>query len=97
MIGMEFIEFLILLIIAIVVAAIYHYGIKYYVTPGIDSFISKIIVGWIGAWLGTPVLGYWFEGLAWGNVYIIPAVLGSLALTLLVVDVAKTCKAASED
>lgn len=97
MIGMEFIEFLILLIIAIVVAAIFHYGLKYYVTPGIDSFISKIIVGWIGAWLGSPVLGHWFEGLSFGNIYYIPAILGALALTLLVVDITKTCKVVCEN
>lgn len=96
MIGMGFIEFLILLIIAIIVAAIYHYGLKYYVTAGTDSFLSKIIIGWIGAWVGTPVLGHWFEGVAYGDVYIIPAILGALALTLLAIDVAKTCKAIQE-
>ena len=35
MIGMDFISFLILLIISVVVAAILHYGLKYYVTPWI--------------------------------------------------------------
>lgn len=96
MIGMGFIEFLILLVIAIVVAAIFHYGIKYYVTSGTDSFLSKIVLGWIGAWLGSPVLGHWFEGLAFESVYIIPAILGAIALILLAVEVAKTCKAVKE-
>ncbi len=93
MIGMSFLEFIILLVIAIIVAAIYHYGVKYYVTPGIGSFISKIIIGWIGAWLGTPVFGHWFDGLVFENVYFIPAILGSLAFTLIMVDLVKTFKA----
>ncbi len=97
MIGMEFVEFLILLIIAIIVAAILHYGVKYYVTPGTDSFISKIIIGWIGAWLGSPVLGYWFDGVVVGNVYIIPSVLGALALVVLAVDLVKTCNAVKKE
>jgi hypothetical protein len=41
MIGMGFISFLILLIISVVVSAILHYGLKYYVTPGFWSFCSK--------------------------------------------------------
>ena len=34
MIGMDFISFLILLVISVVVSGILHYGLKYYVTPG---------------------------------------------------------------
>lgn len=92
MIGMGFIEFLILLIISLVVTAVIHYGFNYYIISGVGSYLSKIIVGWIGAWLGTPVFGYWFEGIAYGEVYFIPAILGSIALTILVVDVVKTCR-----
>ncbi|MFI5400304.1 MAG: hypothetical protein ACHQZQ_04530 [SAR324 cluster bacterium] len=82
MIGMDFPSFLILLVISIVVSAILHYGLKYYVSPGIWSFCSKIVVGWVGAWLGSPVLGNWWPGLNYGNVYYIPAILGSLALLI---------------
>ena len=93
MIGMDFISFLILLIISVVVSAILHYGLKYYVRPTFDSFITKVIFGWLGAWLGSPVLGYWFSGLAYENVYIIPAILGSLAVLVLMGDLALTfCK-----
>ena len=95
MIGMGFIEFLILLVISIIVSAILHYGIDYHILPGFGSYISKVIIGWIGAWLGSPVFGYWFEGVAYGEVYIVPAVLGSFALIVLVVDVVKTVKASS--
>ncbi|MFI5400305.1 MAG: hypothetical protein ACHQZQ_04535 [SAR324 cluster bacterium] len=89
MIGMDFPSFLILLVISIVVSAILHYGLKYYVTPGIGSFCSKIVVGWVGAWLGSPVLGNWWPGLNYGNVYYIPAILGSAASLILAIDMTK--------
>ena len=92
MIGMSFISFLILLVISIVVSVILHYGFKYYVRPGLNSLISKIILGWIGAWLGSPVFGCWFEGINYEGVYIIPAILGSFALLILMVDMVKSFK-----
>jgi len=49
-------------------------------------------VGWIRAWLGSPVFGYWFKGLAYQNIYIIPAILGAIAANILVVDICKTLK-----
>ena len=94
MIGMNFLSFLILLLISIVVSAVLHYAFKYYARPGFASFISKIIVGWIGAWLGSPVLGYWFEGVRYKEVYIIPAILGSLALLVILIDLVKSVKGA---
>ena len=93
MLGMDFISFIILLVISIVVSAILHYGCKYYVTPGPWSFCSKVVVGWVGAWLGSPVFGHWFADLHQGQVYYIPAILGSAALVVLCVDLAKTCGA----
>jgi uncharacterized membrane protein YeaQ/YmgE (transglycosylase-associated protein family) len=97
MIGMNFLSFLILLLISIVVSAVLHYAFKYYARPGFASFISKIIVGWIGAWLGSPVLGYWFEGVRYEEVYIIPAILGSLALLVILIDLVKSVKGALEE
>ncbi len=91
MIGMDFISFLILLIISLVVSAILHFGFKYYVVPGFYSFLSKVFIGWIGAWLGSPVFGYWFESLKYKQVYIIPAILGCLLLLICIVDCVKTC------
>jgi uncharacterized membrane protein YeaQ/YmgE (transglycosylase-associated protein family) len=92
---MDFVSFLILLVISAVVAAVLHFGLKYYVVPGLASYFSKIVIGWIGAWLGSPVFGHWWEGVNYQQVYFIPAILGSLALLLLVVDVVKTFRAAS--
>jgi len=67
------------------VSAILHYGLKFYVSPGIWGFVSKIVIGWVGAWLGSPVLGYWWPGLNYENVYYIPAILGSLGLLIYVI------------
>jgi uncharacterized membrane protein YeaQ/YmgE (transglycosylase-associated protein family) len=89
MIGMDFVSFLTLLIISVVVSGILHYGLNYYVTPGHWSFCSKIVVGWLGAWLGSPVFGHWWPGLRYGEVYIVPAILGSIALLILAVDLGK--------
>jgi len=97
MIGMDFISFIILLGISIVVSAILHFVFKYYVRPGWNSFISKVIFGWLGGWLGSPVLGYWFEGWNYKQVYIIPAILGSLAFLILSIDFVKSVKTATKD
>ena len=97
MIGMDFISFIILLIISIVVSAILHFVFKYYVRSGINSFISKVIFGWIGAWLGTPVFGHWFEGVKYEEVYIIPAILGSLAFLIILIDFVKSVRGAETE
>jgi uncharacterized membrane protein YeaQ/YmgE (transglycosylase-associated protein family) len=91
MIGMDFISFIILLIISIVVSGVLHFVLKFYIKPGWWSYASKVAIGWVGAWLGSPVLGYWWPGLNYKEVYIIPAVLGSLASVVLLVDLIKTC------
>ena len=99
MIGMNFISFLILLIISVVVSAVLHYRFKYYVTPGHWSFCSKVVVGWVGAWLGSPVLGYWphrIPYLQYGDVWFIPAILGALALIVVAVDVATMMRSARQ-
>jgi uncharacterized membrane protein YeaQ/YmgE (transglycosylase-associated protein family) len=94
MIGMDFLSFLILLVISIVVSFVLHNLLKYYVTPGLSSFFGKIVIGWLGAWLGSPVFGHWFPGLAYQEVYIIPAILGAFAALVLAVDVLKSFAAA---
>lgn len=93
MIGMDFISFIVLLIISVVVAAGLHYGAKFHVVPGTTSFLSKVVIAWIGAWLGSPVLGHWWEPLKYQEVYIVPAILGALAILVVVVDIVRTCQA----
>jgi uncharacterized membrane protein YeaQ/YmgE (transglycosylase-associated protein family) len=95
MIGMNFISFLILLLISAVVSAILHYVLKFYIRPGFISFLGKVIIGWIGAWLGSPVFGYWFDGLVYEKIYIIPAILGSLALLVIMVDLVLSTKSST--
>lgn len=96
MVGMNFLSFIVLLIISVIVSLILHFVTKTMVRGGFESFLSKVIIGWIGGWLGSPVLGNWFTGLKIGDVFIIPAILGSFALIILLVDMVKTCKAAEE-
>lgn len=83
-------SFFALLVISIAVTAILHYGLKFYVRAGLGSFVSKVIIGYIGAWFGASMLGQW--GPTNGTVYYVPAVLGAAAFLVLVVDIAKTCR-----
>ena len=51
-----------------------------------------MIVGYIGASYGTAWFGEWFEGVAVGDVYLLPTALGAAALLILVVDVVKSLR-----
>lgn len=93
MIGMGFTSFLVLLVISVVVSLVLHFGLDYYIRTGWDSIASKVIVGWLGAWLGSPVFGHWFETLHYEDIYYVPAALGSLSLLVLVIDVVQSCRA----
>lgn len=79
MIGMNFASFLTLLVISLVVSVVLHYLVKYRVVPGVEGLFGKLIVGWLGGWVGSPVLGHWWTNVKVENVYIVPALLGSLA------------------
>ncbi len=80
--------FVLLLVIAIVVAAALHYVAKLYVRNDWLSFVAKVILAYVGAWLGTPVFGIW--GPVFAANAVIPAILGAIAMTFVVVDVART-------
>jgi uncharacterized membrane protein YeaQ/YmgE (transglycosylase-associated protein family) len=89
MIEMDFISFLILFVISLVVSGILHYGLNYYVTPGFWSFCSKVAVGWLGAWIGSSVVGHWparIPGLHYGDIWVIPAILGAAGVLIVAVD-----------
>ncbi|HVP45127.1 MAG TPA: hypothetical protein VMT32_01040 [Bryobacteraceae bacterium] len=81
MIGMSFFSFLVLLGIGVIVAAVSHFVLRYRFLDGLDSFFAKIALGWFGAWLGSPVFGYWWY--KFENIYIVPAILGSITVVLL--------------
>src|SRR5215813_2739638 len=78
MIGMSFGAFLTLLVISAIWSAIVH-GAGYRVLSGAEGYFAKLVTGWIGGWLGSPVLGYWGGAIAGSNVHLIPAILGSIA------------------
>src|SRR5215510_1646705 len=71
------------------VSGILHYGLNYYVTSGFWSFCSKVAVGWVGAWIGSLVIGHWparIPGLHYGDVWFIPAILGAVGVLIVAVD-----------
>jgi uncharacterized membrane protein YeaQ/YmgE (transglycosylase-associated protein family) len=97
MIGMSFISFVILLVISVVVSAVLHYGLKYYLTPGLESFYLKVVLAWVGAWLGSPVFGYWpsrFPFLHYQEVWFVPAILGSLVAVTVAIELDKRARRA---
>jgi uncharacterized membrane protein YeaQ/YmgE (transglycosylase-associated protein family) len=86
MLGMNLLSFLVLTLIGAVVAVAYHDVIRYRFLDGNDARFGKLIVGWLGAWLGSPVFGHWLWKVE--NVYLVPAFLGAVAtihLTVLAV------------
>jgi uncharacterized membrane protein YeaQ/YmgE (transglycosylase-associated protein family) len=83
MLGMSLLSFLILTFIGAVVAATYHYVIRYRFLEGNDALFGKLIMGWFGAWIGSPVFGHWLWKIE--NVYVVPAILGAIAAVQLIV------------
>jgi uncharacterized membrane protein YeaQ/YmgE (transglycosylase-associated protein family) len=83
MLGMNLVSFLVLLAIAVVLAVVFHFVLRYRFLEGIDAFLGKIALGWVGGWLGSPVLGHWLWKIA--CVYVVPAILGAAAAILLTV------------
>ncbi len=93
---MNFVSFIILLGFALLVSLILHYVVKYFVSKNLSSFFGELVFAWIGAWLGSAVLGYWFSSWHFDKVYFIPAFLGAAALMVLYVEVSKTFCVAKE-
>lgn len=90
---MSFVSFLILLVISLVAAVVHSFGLDVKVRGGIVSFLSQWIVAYIGALYGSSVFGEWFEAVAYADIYILPALLGAVAIVVLAVDVVETFKA----
>jgi uncharacterized membrane protein YeaQ/YmgE (transglycosylase-associated protein family) len=83
MLGMNLLSFLVLTLIGAVVAVAYHDVIRYRFLDGNDARFGKLIVGWFGAWIGSPVLGHWLWKVE--NVYVVPAILGAIVAIHLTV------------
>ena len=58
MLGMSLLSFLVLTFIGAVLAVGYHNVVRYRFLEGNDALFGKLIVGWLGAWLGSPVVGH---------------------------------------
>ena len=84
------ISFLILAFIAIAVSAVLHYGFRLYLRRDIWAFLSKCVIAWFGAWLGPPVIGHWFSGMHYMNVWFVPATIGAVGAVILTYDIART-------
>ena len=83
MLGMSLLSFLVLTLIGAVIAVVYHNVIRYRFLEGNDALYGKLIVGWFGAWLGSPIFGHWLWKVE--NVYVVPAILGAIATVHLTV------------
>lgn len=86
MIGMSFLPFLVLLIISVAISLIVFFWTGFRIEgTKCRGLCPLIVIGWVGGWLGSPVLGYWWKPLSVCNVYVIPAILGTAALICLYV------------
>ena len=89
MIGMHFWAFSVLLVAGVIAAAVIHYVARYRFLEGFDGFLRKVIAGWVGAWLGSPIIGHWFERVKIANIYLIPALLGAFVGAFVAVAIPK--------
>lgn len=87
---MGFGEFLVLLIVSVIVSAVLHYGLQYYVMSGTRSFCGKIVLGYLGALYAGPLIGTWDLGVRVADVAVIPAIVGSLGMIVFAVDILET-------
>ena len=77
LIGMSFPSFLVLLILSAMAAGLVHWAFRFRLFEGADGFIGQWMVAWVGAWLGSPVLGHWSPMVA--GICVIPAFIGGFA------------------
>jgi uncharacterized membrane protein YeaQ/YmgE (transglycosylase-associated protein family) len=75
MIGMSFGGFLTLLVLGFIAAIVMHSAVRYRMLGGFDGLVAKWVAGWIGVWLGSPVLGHWSFQIQ--HIYVIPALIGA--------------------
>src|SRR5262249_45005692 len=76
---MSFASFVTLFVIGAVCALCVYGMTKMEMLRAPEGYLLDLIAGWIGAWIGTPVVGHWSWMVTETNVYLVPAVVGSLA------------------
>jgi len=79
MIGMNFPSFVSLLVIGGVCAFVFHSLLRLRVLHKGEDYLCEWIMGWIGAWIGPPVAGHWGWMVPNSDVYLGPAIIGSIA------------------
>ena len=79
MFGMTFSSFLTLLVIGAVCAFIVDNVVKLRVLNKAEGFLGEWIIGWIGAWIGSSVVGHWGWMVPDSSIYLGPAIISSLA------------------
>lgn len=77
MIHQNFATFLTLLIAGVIATVVVNLIIRYKHLKGLDGFLAAWVLGYIGAWIGQPVLGAWGPNLF--GVHWIPALIGAFA------------------
>ncbi|HYL64466.1 MAG TPA: GlsB/YeaQ/YmgE family stress response membrane protein [Candidatus Methylomirabilis sp.] len=82
------------MILGIIASIVLHLIVNYRMLRAFDGFTNKWIAGWIGAWLGSPVLGHWGPGVA--HVYVIPALLGAFIGAFAVTSIPKAVAQAQQ-
>jgi uncharacterized membrane protein YeaQ/YmgE (transglycosylase-associated protein family) len=87
--GANFASFLTPLVVSVVVAVGYHSVWRYRFLDGIGACLATVGLGWIGGWLGSPVLGHWWWKIE--SVYTVPAILGAGVAIQLDVSCWKAC------
>lgn len=81
MLSLGLLPFLSLLIVSVVVSLVWYFVVKVKLPGG---YSATLIIAWIGAWLGGPILGKWTQVAICGlEVSLVPAILGSIAAILL--------------
>jgi uncharacterized membrane protein YeaQ/YmgE (transglycosylase-associated protein family) len=83
MLGMSLLSFVVLTLLGAIVAVAYHYVIRSRFLEDSDAVFGKLIVGWVGAWLGSAVFGHWLWRIE--NVYVVPAILGAIVAVQLII------------
>ena len=81
MIGMNFLSAFVLFIISVLVSVIMFFLLKIRIGRGSKGFIAEVCVGWFGGWVGWILEHWWVK---WGEVHIVPAVLGAASLILVI-------------
>ena len=88
MIGITFSSFLALLVIG-AACALFLSGILQPRPVGTAAYIGQLIVGWLGAWVGSAVVGHWGWIIPTTNVYVLPALISSLAAIYALIESVK--------